>query len=288
MARTLSCGPVPSGAWVRPIGSISCGCRRARVTSRPLTYPEWIYFPTRSRPPTWSTDFVAVVADRRAEIDSRATSGVRSDQVLGELRPGLELLGYRVEMSKRRTDTVRRPVLFGDQGAEVVTYEVDAVHDELGILVEIEAGRRAMGNAVYRDLVHASLIVEARYLALGVMSEYRYTGGTARSYRDARRPAASDLRKRPARAPLRRRAPLRLLTDAPGSASKPRWVRARQTRWSRGSHDVATGAAEATPQSRVRSRVQARPRGASWPPRAMLPADYALVSGVDERPGCAA
>ncbi len=156
------------------------------MSSRPLTYPEWIYFPTRSRPPAWATEFIAVVAEHRAEIDSRATSGVRSDQVLAELRPGLELLGYRVEMSKRRADTVRRPVLFGDQGAEVVTYEVDAVHDELGILVEIEAGRGAMSNAVYRDLVHASLIVDARYLALGVMSEYRYTGGTARSYRDAR------------------------------------------------------------------------------------------------------
>lgn len=151
-----------------------------------LTYPEWIYFPTRSRPPSWVTDFVAVVEARREAIDSHASSGVRSDHVLTELRPGLELLGYRVEASKRRADTVRRPVLFGDQGAEVVTYEVDAVHDELGILVEIEAGRGAMSNAVYRDLVHASLIVDARHLVLGVMSEYRYSGGTAKSYRDAR------------------------------------------------------------------------------------------------------
>lgn len=151
-----------------------------------MQYPDWIYFPTRSRPPAWATEFVTVVAERRDQIDSRARSGVRSDQVLAELRPGLELLGYRVEASKRRPDTLRRPVLFGDQGTEVVTYEVDAVHDELGILVEIEAGRGAMSNAVYRDLVHASLIVDARYLVLGVMSEYRYSGGTAKSYRDAR------------------------------------------------------------------------------------------------------
>lgn len=43
-----------------------------------------------------------------------------------------------------------------------------------------------MSNAVYRDLVHAALIVDARDLVLGVMSEYRYSGGTAKSYRDAR------------------------------------------------------------------------------------------------------
>lgn len=144
-----------------------------------------MYFPARSRPPAWALDFIAVVADCREQIDSHANSGVRSNQVLAEIRPGLELLGYRVETSKRRSDTVRRPVLFGEQGAEVVAYEVDAVHDELGILVEIEAGRGAMSNAVYRDLVHASLIVEARSLVLGVMAEYRYSGGTARSYRDA-------------------------------------------------------------------------------------------------------
>jgi len=78
-----------------------------------VKYPDWIYFPPRFRPPSWAIEFVAVVEERRDRIDSRANSGVRSDQVLAELRPGLELLGYRVEASKRRTDTVRRPVLFG-------------------------------------------------------------------------------------------------------------------------------------------------------------------------------
>ncbi len=48
-----------------------------------------------------------------------------------------------------------------------------------GVVTSRDAFRRSL-------LVHASLIVDARYLALGVMSEYRYTGETARSYRDAR------------------------------------------------------------------------------------------------------
>lgn len=43
-----------------------------------------------------------------------------------------------------------------------------------------------MGNAVYRDLIRTSLIVEARYLILGVMTEYRYSKGTTHSYREAR------------------------------------------------------------------------------------------------------
>ena len=31
------------------------------------------------------------------------------------------------------------PVLFGESGQERVAYEVDAVHDKLGIVVEVEA-----------------------------------------------------------------------------------------------------------------------------------------------------
>ena len=81
-------------------------------------------------------------------------------------------------------------MLFGDRGSERVAYEVDAVHDELGVVVEAEAGRGARGNAVYRDLVRASLIVGARFLVLGVMQEYRHQSAnkpiSVESYRNAK------------------------------------------------------------------------------------------------------
>ena len=87
-------------------------------------------------------------------------------------------------------ERIGRPVLFGKQGAERVAFEIDAVHDELGVLVEAEAGRGARGNAVYRDLLRSSLIAGARYLALGVMQEYRHrSAGKAiavSSYRKAK------------------------------------------------------------------------------------------------------
>lgn len=147
-----------------------------------IAYPEWIYYPLRSRPPEWVPKFLQVVADARPKIDSVEVSGLTSDGALTALVPGLHKLGYTVEASKAKVDRIRRPVLFGEQGKERVAYEVDAVHDELGIVVEIEAGRGARGNAVYRDLIRASLIVGARYLALGVMREYRHqsSGKTVR------------------------------------------------------------------------------------------------------------
>jgi hypothetical protein len=71
-----------------------------------------------------------------------------------------------------------------------VTYETDAVHDEQRIVLEVEAGRGARGNAVYRDLIRTSFIVDVRYLALGVMVQYRHLSGgrpmTVRSFHDAR------------------------------------------------------------------------------------------------------
>ncbi len=72
-----------------------------------------------------------------------------------------------------------------------VTYEVDAAHDGHGIVVEVEAGRGARGNAAYRDLIRASLILDAGHLVLLMPITYRIGTGTARAtsvpaYRGAR------------------------------------------------------------------------------------------------------
>ena len=55
-------------------------------------------------------------------------------------------------------------------------------------MLEVEAGRGARGNAVYRDLIRTSLIVDVQFLALGVMTEYRHLSGgrptVVRSFHD--------------------------------------------------------------------------------------------------------
>jgi hypothetical protein len=54
-----------------------------------------------------------------------------------------------------------------------------------GIALEVEAGRATMRNAMYRDLIQASLMVDARFLVLAVPAEYRYKSGA----RTAREPS---------------------------------------------------------------------------------------------------
>jgi hypothetical protein len=153
-------------------------------------YPEWFYFPARDRPPAWAFDFVSVVESAERQIGSTSVDSLTSDKVLAALRPGLINLGYEVEAGKKAGQKIRRPVLFGEFGSERLAYEVDGVHDELGVVAEVEAGRGARGNAIFRDLIRASLIVGARYLALGVMLEYRHNQSgrvvKVQSYREAR------------------------------------------------------------------------------------------------------
>jgi hypothetical protein len=95
--------------------------------------------------------------------------------VLKELSPGLLDLGYVVESGKTKAAKISRPVLFGENGVAEVSYEIDGFHDELGVAVEVEAGRGASNNADYRDLVRTSLILHADFLAMLMPITYRTT-----------------------------------------------------------------------------------------------------------------
>jgi hypothetical protein len=102
------------------------------------------------------------------------------------LRPALTAFGFEIEAGKTASGKIRRPVLFGENGRPIVAYEVDGFHPGLGIVLEVEAGRGAAGNADYRDLVRTSLIVDAEYLVLGMMLEYKTGKTTMRSYERTR------------------------------------------------------------------------------------------------------
>ena len=50
-------------------------------------------------------------------------------------------------------------MFFGENAAPSLQYEIDAWHPEWQAGLEIEAGRAWMGNAVYRDLIQALVMV---------------------------------------------------------------------------------------------------------------------------------
>src|SRR4051794_18132459 len=95
-------------------------------------YPRWTYYPTRDPAPDWVRALVGVVGAAKGQIDTTKVRDLKSDPVLAMLRPGLEAIGFRVEAGKRNAEQITLPVLFGEQGAPRVRYDVDGVHDEKG------------------------------------------------------------------------------------------------------------------------------------------------------------
>lgn len=108
--------------------------------------------------------------------------GLVSDKVLARLRPDLLDLEFEVESGKQKGQKIDRPVLFGENGKPALRYNVDAWHDVWRAGLEIEAGRAVMGNAVYRDLIQALVMVNMEHLILAVPNLYRYKGGVSEDY----------------------------------------------------------------------------------------------------------
>lgn len=161
-----------------------------------IAYPSWAFYPRNSRPPSWADDLVDATLAVRSAIDSvpppdAGTDSRKSDDILAKLRPGLQRLGYQVESGKTAADKITRPVLFGDNGKAEVSYDIDAFHDELGIAVEVEAGRGAANSADYRDIVRSSLLLDADWLALFMPIAYHYKSGgkplMTHAYQNSRR-----------------------------------------------------------------------------------------------------
>jgi hypothetical protein len=154
-----------------------------------VLYPSWDYFPRNVHAPTWVDLFIATIRAAESSISTvEHKTGLDSNGVLQHIAPGLQQLGFVVETSRKASDRIRRPVLFGSNGQAEVSYDIDAFHDGQGIVVEVEAGRGARGNATYRDIIRASLILDARYLALLLPVAYRHISGgrnvTVRAYKE--------------------------------------------------------------------------------------------------------
>jgi hypothetical protein len=142
-----------------------------------MTYPNWAYFPRQSAAPDWVEGFLSTVESHRDQIDSRNHRKFESDDMVAAIRPSLITQGWLVEAGKKADEKIHRPVLFGDNGQVRVKQELDGWHPEFKIVLEIEAGRATQGNAIYRDIVRASLVADAEYLALGVRIDYTFKSG---------------------------------------------------------------------------------------------------------------
>ena len=138
-----------------------------------------IHFPRTKPPPSYTEDLVSAFKKHLTEIGTLGQDdGLRSDEVLGTLCPSLKDLGFEVEEGKKSEDKIKRPVFFGEGGKPTLKYEVDAYHRGWNCGLEVEAGRAWQGNAIYRDLIQAMVVVKVDVLALAVPNLYKWKTGS--------------------------------------------------------------------------------------------------------------
>ncbi|GFE64367.1 hypothetical protein [Litoreibacter roseus] len=135
-------------------------------------------FPRTEAPPSFVSDVYNAFHAHDGHIATEnLDKGLTSDQVLEIVRPDLVSLGFLVESGKTRPQKLQRPVFFGENAVPSLQYEVDAWHPQWRVGLEVEAGRAKMGNAIYRDLIQALVMVELEYLFLAVPLAYKYKSG---------------------------------------------------------------------------------------------------------------
>ena len=132
-------------------------------------------FPRTKPPPDFITELVTVFVKREPSISTVALAkGLESDDVLAVLAKDISELGFLVEAGKSTGHKIGRPVFYGENGAPSLRYEIDAYHPQWRCGLEVEAGRGILGNAIFRDLFQAMVMVDVDYLCVAVPNKYKY------------------------------------------------------------------------------------------------------------------
>lgn len=141
----------------------------------PASPLSWTCFPITRRAPEPVVEVVGVfvAAATRISSEDSSTRELNSTAVLGELRPGLEAVGFDVEGPGH---TVRLPVLFGEGGTPKRTFRADGWWAQHGMVVEIEAGGARQNNRGLLDLLKGVAWSECRHLLIAVKKAYGEAG----------------------------------------------------------------------------------------------------------------
>ncbi len=133
----------------------------------------WIYFPLSDRPTKMAVDVVSVFEAVADEIDCATHIDQESNVVLSKVRNGLVELGFLVESGKKANDKINVPVLFGQKGKMIRSFDADAYCEQQGFVIEVEAGRGVTNYQFLKDLFQACMMHEVNYLAIAVRNKYR-------------------------------------------------------------------------------------------------------------------
>ena len=78
----------------------------------------------------------------------------------------------RMLAPKAKADKVQVPVLFGQNGTVLKSFDADAWNHDDRTVLEVEAGRAVVNNQFLKDLFQACMMHEVDYLAIAVRNVY--------------------------------------------------------------------------------------------------------------------
>lgn len=131
----------------------------------------WQYFPKSNAIPNHLKDVIAVF-EKNVEQISSYTFKYSSDEVLEKVRNDLEIIGFRVEISKKHADQLKIPVLFGLNGSLEKYFDADGYNDSTKTVIEVEAGRGVTNYQFLKDLFQACMMHDVDNLVIGIRNIY--------------------------------------------------------------------------------------------------------------------
>lgn len=134
----------------------------------------WQYYPKSEKIPNHLLNVVKIFQKNEKWIDSSIKT-LKSNEVLSQIRNDLIKSGFSVEKSKKMSDKVKVPVLFGLDGKLEKSFDADAFDEKNGVVVEVEAGRGVMNFQFLKDLFQACMMAGTNYLVIAVRKIYLMT-----------------------------------------------------------------------------------------------------------------
>lgn len=136
-----------------------------------MNVPRWKSYPVSHRPPEFLPDILKTFSEVWPELNSE-DNGLISNDALALLAPGFARLGFQVETGKSSDQKVSVPVLFGENGKVIKSFNADAYSKEKGIVIEIEAGQAVDNHRFLKDLFQACVMQGVHHLVIAIQTHY--------------------------------------------------------------------------------------------------------------------
>jgi hypothetical protein len=132
----------------------------------------WIYFPNSTKIAKHLEPVITAFEKKEPSISSDKCQLV-SDKVLAAVADDLEAAGFMVERGKAKSDLIRVPVLYGENGKEALSFEVDAYDPKTQTVIEVEAGRAFTNYQFLKDFYECCMMQGVEYFCVAVRNDYK-------------------------------------------------------------------------------------------------------------------